>query len=187
MMLGERAEEDLGKRESLEVHIGKIVSTARRSVQALDEIVWAVNPDNDTFEGLIQYISHYADEFFENTSVSCRLEMPETLPTFMLPAEVRHDLFLVVKEAFNNVLKHSRASEVRVRVSADNAAVTIELEDNGCGFDPGKNGGNRVGNGLANMRKRIEGLGGELRLISAPSDGTKLNIKVNLQPPMRPD
>jgi ligand-binding sensor domain-containing protein/signal transduction histidine kinase len=186
MMLGERAEEDLGKRENLEVHIGKIVSTARRTVQALDEIVWAVNPDNDTFEGLVQYISHYADEFLENTNVRCRLEMPEALPTFVLPAEVRHDLFLVVKEAFNNILKHSHATEVRVRVSADNAVVAIEIADNGSGFDPGKNGGTRVGNGLANMRKRIQGLGGELHLTSAPSDGTKLSIKVNVQSPLKP-
>jgi signal transduction histidine kinase len=180
MMLGERAEEDLGRRENLEVHVGKIVSTARRTVQALDEIVWAVNPENDTLEGLVQYISHYADEFFENTSVSCRLEMPEALPAFILPADVRHDLFLVVKEAFNNILKHSQASEIRVRVSGDGMAVVIEIEDNGCGFDPQKNGGGRVGNGLTNMRKRIEGLGGELRLASAPSAGTKLHIKVKV-------
>jgi len=182
MMLGERAEEDLGKRENLAVHVGKIVTTARRTVQALDEIVWAVNPENDTFEGLVQYISHYADEFFENTSVSCRLEMPEALPAFNLPADVRHDLFLVVKEAFNNVLKHSQASEIRVRVSGDEAAVTLEIVDNGCGFDPQKNGGGRVGNGLINMRRRIEGLGGELALASAPGQGTKLSMRVKVQP-----
>lgn len=182
MMLGERAEEDLDKRENLGVHVGKIVTTARRTVQALDEIVWAVNPANDTFEGLVQYISHHADEFFENTSVSSRLEMPETLPTFVLPAEVRHDLFLVVKEAFNNILKHSQASEVRVRISANDTAVTIEIEDNGCGFDIAKNGGGRVGNGLTNMRKRIEGLGGELCLASAPSAGTKLKVRVKVKP-----
>jgi ligand-binding sensor domain-containing protein/signal transduction histidine kinase len=184
MMLGERAGEDLDKRESLGVHVGKIVTTARRTVQALDEIVWAVNPANDTFEGLVQYISHHTDEFFENTSVSSRLEMPEALPAFVLPAEVRHDLFLVVKEAFNNVLKHAHASEVRVRVSGDDTAVTIEIEDNGCGFEPAKNGGGRVGNGLTNMRKRIEGLGGELCLSSAPSEGTKLRVRVKVKPPL---
>jgi two-component system NarL family sensor kinase len=106
--------------------------------------------------------------------------MPEALPAFILPADVRHDLFLVVKEAFNNILKHSQASEIRVRVSGDGMAVVIEIEDNGCGFDPQKNGGGRVGNGLTNMRKRIEGLGGELRLASAPSAGTKLHIKVKV-------
>ena len=184
MMLGERAGEDLDRRESLELHVGKIVTTARRTVQALDEIVWAVNPDNDTFEGLVQYISHHADEFFENTSVSCRLEMPETLPTLVLPAEVRHDLFLVVKEAFNNILKHSHASEVRVRVSGDDTTVMIEIEDNGCGFDPGKNGGGRVGNGLTNMRKRIEGLGGEVCITTAPSQETKLKVSVKVKSPL---
>ena len=184
MMLGERAEEDLAKPEAIGVHVGKIVNTARRTVQALDEIVWAVNPDNDTFEGLVQYISHHADEFFENTGMSSRLEMPETLPALALPADLRHDLFLIVKEAFNNILKHSHASEVRVRVSGDNTTVTIEIEDNGCGFDPGKNGGSRVGNGLTNMRKRMEGLGGELCLTSAPTQGTKLKVRVTVRPPL---
>jgi ligand-binding sensor domain-containing protein/signal transduction histidine kinase len=185
MMLGERAEEDLDKRENLGVHVGKIVTTARRTVQALDEIVWAVNPANDTFEGLVQYISHHADEFFENTNVASRLEMPEALPTIVLPADVRHDLFLVVKEAFNNILKHSHASEVRVRVSGDDTAVMIEIEDNGRGFDPAMHVGGRVGNGLTNMRKRIEGLGGELHLTSAPSKGTKLKVRVKVEPPLR--
>jgi Histidine kinase-, DNA gyrase B-, and HSP90-like ATPase len=106
----------------------------------------------------------------------------EALPTIVLPAEVRHDLFLVVKEAFNNILKHSQASEVRVRISANDTAVTIEIEDNGCGFDPAKNGGGRVGNGLTNMRKRIEGLGGELCLASTPSQGTKLKVRVKVKP-----
>ena len=120
----------------------------------------------------------------ENTTVSCRLEMPEELAAFVLPAEVRHDLFLVVKEALNNVLKHSHASEVRVRVSGDQAAVLIEIEDNGRGFASGTNGDGRVGNGLTNMRKRIEGLGGEFCLTSIPSQGTKLTARVKVKPPL---
>ena len=104
----------------------------------MDEIVWAVNPENDTLEGLVQYISHYADEFFENTPVSCRLDMPVELPAIVLAAEARHDLFLIVKEAFHNILKHAQASEVRVEVSAQNSVVQIAIEDNGCGFDPGE-------------------------------------------------
>jgi signal transduction histidine kinase len=80
------------------------------------------------------------------------------------------------------VLKHAHASQVRVRVSGDDGAVTIEIEDNGCGFDPTNNGSGRVGNGLTNMRKRIEGLGGKLYLSSAPGQGTKLKVRVQVEP-----
>lgn len=176
MMLGERAEEGLANREQVGVHVGKIVSSARRTVQALDEIVWAVNPENDTLDGLVEYISHYADEFFENTKVSCRLEMPVQLPALPLSAEARHDLFLVVKEAFHNVLKHAGATEVSVRVGYTGNRVEIVVADNGCGFDPAQTPSVRHGNGLGNMQKRLESLGGRLDLTSAPGQGTRLSI-----------
>jgi signal transduction histidine kinase len=182
MMLGERAEDGLGQREDVGVHVRKIVTSARHTVQALDEIVWAVNPENDTLEGLVEYISHYADELFEDTNVGCRLEMPMKLPAFTLSAEVRHDLFLVVKEAFHNVLKHAQATEVRVQVAVGGRTLEILIEDNGCGFEPGGARDGRRGNGLGNMHKRIEGLGGELELSSAPGSGTRLRIKVRLNP-----
>ncbi len=176
MMLGERAEDGLGKREDVALHVGKIVATARGSVQALDEIVWAVNPENDTLEGLVEYISHYADEFFENTTVGCRLDIPVHLPSLTISAEVRHDIFLVVKEAFNNIAKHSRASEVHVEISVADSTLRILVEDNGCGFDPSHPPAARKGNGLGNMHKRIETLGGQLELTSAPAQGTRLKL-----------
>ena len=174
MMLGERAEEGLANKEEVGVHVGKIVVSARRTVQALDEIVWAVNPENDTLDGLVEYLSHYADEFFGNTNVSCRLEIPVQLPALTLSAEVRHDLFLVVKEAFNNVLKHAKATEVQVQVSCEQSKLEIVVGDNGCGFDEAQNPGGRMGNGLHNMRKRIENLGGTFEIASAPGKGTRL-------------
>ena len=76
MMLGERTHEDIGRPEELAVHAGKIVTSARAAVQALDEIVWAVNPENDTLDGLVGYLNQYANQFFEGTNVKCRLEMP---------------------------------------------------------------------------------------------------------------
>jgi signal transduction histidine kinase len=178
MMLGQRAEEGLVNREDVGVHVNKIVASARSTVQAMDEIVWAVNPENDSVEGLIGYIGHYADEFFEDTNVRCRLEIPVKLPGTNLPAEVRHDLFLVVKEAFNNVLKHARASEVRVRVVAADSTLAISIEDNGCGFDLQQTSPSR--NGLRNMHRRLEAHGGGLAVVSSPEHGTQLRITAKL-------
>jgi ligand-binding sensor domain-containing protein/signal transduction histidine kinase len=180
MMIGERAEEDLARREDVGMHVEKMVGSARHMVRALDEIVWAVNPENDSVEGLVEYISHYADEFFEDTNVRCRLEFPNSLPASILPAEVRHEVFLVVKEAFNNLLKHSGASEVRVLMNEAKSRIEISIEDNGCGFDPNCTGNGRKGNGLPNMRKRITTLGGQLAVESAPRKGTRIKVSIPL-------
>jgi signal transduction histidine kinase len=176
MMLGERAEEGLEKRDGVGVQLGKIVTTARHTVQALDEIVWAVNPENDSLEGLVQYIGHYADELFEDSPIRCRLELPAELGACNLTAEVRHDLFLAVKEAFNNILKHSKASQVHVKVTTQTNALEILIEDNGCGFDSEAASSNGKGNGLRNMRKRIETIHGQLNLTSTSGRGTTIKV-----------
>jgi ligand-binding sensor domain-containing protein/signal transduction histidine kinase len=180
MMLGERAEEGLVNHEEVGLHVRKIIASARGTVQSLDEIVWAINPENDTLDGLVSYISHYADEFFESTNISCRLEVPDKLPSVILPAEVRHDLFLVVKETFNNCLKHSGASVIRLCVSSQADFMTIRIEDNGCGFESNVPGSGRKGNGLQNMRKRINSLGDQFTITSAPGQGTQVSFTVKL-------
>jgi signal transduction histidine kinase len=179
MMLGHSAEEGLTRRQDVGAQVQKMVHSAHSTVQALDEIVWAVNPQNDTLDGLVAYIGHYADELFENSSIHCRLEIPFELPALFLAAEVRHNLFLVVKEAFHNVLKHSGASEAHLRIAATTRSLEIEIEDNGCGFESGiHRDGGRKGNGLENMRKRISSLGGQMEMASAPGQGTKLTFRV---------
>jgi len=187
MMLGERVAEDINKPEALAGHVDKIVTSARATVQAMDEVVWAVNPENDSLDGLIGYINQYATQLFENTKVGCRLEMPQMSPRLMLPAEVRHDLFLAVKEALHNVLKHAGASEVHVRVTESQGTVEIEVKDNGCGFDVvatnGHSDGNRAraGHGLANMRKRMQEIGGEMKVTAAAGKGTQLTFAVTVK------
>jgi signal transduction histidine kinase len=112
--------------------------------------------------------------------VNCRLELPVELPPFSLAAETRHNLFLMVKEALNNALKHSGASKVRVGVTVENDSMQIIVEDNGHGFDAGALG-DRTGNGLQNMRKRIESLGGQFEISSAPQRGTSLKAVLKLK------
>jgi signal transduction histidine kinase len=179
-MLGEQCREDIAKPPELAIHTEKIVSYARATVQALDEIVWAVNPKNDTLDALVGYLNQYASQFFEGTSVRCRLDVPEALSSLVLPAAVRHDLFLVVKEALNNVLKHAQASEVSVAIAESAGVLEIAIEDNGCGFDAASSGGSRAGDGLNNMRTRMAKIGGGFSLASLPRQGTKLRLTVKL-------
>jgi signal transduction histidine kinase len=181
MMLGQRVLEDVSQPGELTVHAQKIVTSARATVQSLDEIVWAVNPNNDTLDELVGYLNQYASQFFEGTSIKYRLEMPRRPSRQMFPAEIRHNLFLTIKEALNNVLKHSQASEVRVGINETRGKLEIIVADNGRGFNQNEGGHARKGNGLENMRKRMIELGGESHLTSVPGKGTELKFTIRLK------
>ncbi len=187
MLLGTRAEQDLAENKEITPHLQKIIASCGATIQAMDEIVWAVNPENDTLEGLVAYLSQYAERFFEDTPIRCRFELPIQSSAFALPAEVRHDLFLAIKEALNNVLKHSGASEVSVQVTAEGDVARIVIEDNGRGFDSNHSANGRVGNGLKNIQRRVDEHGGRLEVSTTPGKGTRLaliiTVKQNPAPP----
>lgn len=156
----------------------RIDEATREVVHTLDEIVWAVNPKNDTLDRLVAFIGQYAEDFFEITPMRCRLDLPTDVPPVPLSAEMRHNLFLVVKESLNNIVKHSEASEVKVTLVYKQPKLEIRVEDNGKGFlleeaDPTRNG-------LMNMKKRIENGGGKLELQSEKGKGTRITLEVKL-------
>jgi signal transduction histidine kinase len=152
--------------------IQQVRGRAREMVTALDEIVWAVNPKNDSLIELVNYFGHFADEFFRPTSIRCRLDIPKELPNRPVTAELRHHLFLAFKEAANNAARHSGATEVRVRVETRETSVVISLEDNGCGFEERVTSDQRRGNGLTNMKQRLETVGGHTQIQSIVGQGT---------------
>ena len=152
----------------------RIGAQARAAVQALDEIVWATNPKNDNLPRFAEYVCRFADEFFEDGPVRCWQEVPTDLPNVALGADVRHNVFLAVKEAFNNVLKHSGAKEVWLRLALADSRVSLEIEDNGRGFSPQQTAPGR--NGLDNMKTRLTECGGQAEIISQPGKGTKLRF-----------
>ncbi|HEX3720615.1 MAG TPA: two-component regulator propeller domain-containing protein [Verrucomicrobiae bacterium] len=141
-------------------------------VNALDEIVWAVNPKNDDLNSLVIYICQYAERFLQPASLSCRFQIPNQLPAIPLDAEQRHNLFLAWKEALHNVVKHSAASGLRLSVTVESKTLRMTLEDDGRGF--AENGGTPEGDGLRNMRERLRQLGGHCEIASAPGRGTRV-------------
>jgi signal transduction histidine kinase len=143
-------------------------------VASLDEIVWAVNPANDSLPHLATYFCQFAEEFLRPTSIRCRLDVADSLPMLPLTSEVRHNLYLAVREALNNVVKHSRATEVWLRIHSEEGALRIALEDNGCGFEAGSAA--ETGEGLANLRRRLEKIGGHFEYDSKPGAGTTCRI-----------
>lgn len=173
-----RAEKD--NPSQVEAHAEKLSEAANHTVRALDEIVWAVRSDSDTLQSLVDYIAHVASELFEGNRTRCRLDLPADLPALTLPPDLRHNIFLIAKEALTNVLKHAQGSQAQVEIKIDGREFKLVITDDGRGFDPAAKTAAQPNNGLGNMRRRAEAIGGSLNLTSAPGKGTRLELKVNL-------
>jgi ligand-binding sensor domain-containing protein/signal transduction histidine kinase len=173
-LLGEMAEEDKNAPQEIESHARQISQTARDTSRALDEIVWAANPQNDTLEGLVNYACKYAQDYLALAGLRYRLEVPASLPATVIPPDLRHNVFLAFKETVNNVVKHARASEVKIRLRLNGDKFTLEVEDDGRG--PGEAATKTGRNGLRNMRKRMEDVGGEFALEPGVERGTRVRL-----------
>jgi signal transduction histidine kinase len=159
--------------------LGQISDTSRSVMEEMSQIIWALNPKNDTLAGLVAYLRRFAYEFLEPTTVKCAFDLPENLPDVALSVEVRRNIYLVVREALHNVMKHSGATRVNLRLRIEDFRFKIFIKDDGKGFDPGKL--KFPGNGLVNMRKRMSDIGGEILIKSEPGSGTEIELIVSLK------
>jgi ligand-binding sensor domain-containing protein/signal transduction histidine kinase len=177
-LLGEMAESDKNSPAEIESHAQQISQTARETTRALDEIVWAVNPSNDTLDGLVNYACKYAQEYLTLAGLRYRAEVPSQLPAIPIPPEVRHNVFLAFKEAVNNVVKHAQASEVWIRLRLQSGNFVLSIEDNGRGLGGLDARAVQTRNGLRNMRKRMEDIGGQFETGAAAEQGTIIRLTV---------
>ena len=159
--------------------INKISESNKEVVQKIDEIVWAINPKNDNLKNLTAYLSEYAEDFFESSDISCRYDFPLEITPYILSSEVRHNIFLVFKEILNNIIKHSGADKVFIKLSEGKNEFNLLIQDNGKGIDNTEIEVN--GNGLANMKDRIEKIGGKFYIDSSSESGTKITISIILE------
>jgi len=180
-LLGELAEADKDLPDEVEDHAQQICNTARETTRALDEIVWAANPSNDTLEGLINYVCKYAQEYLALAQLRYRLDVPSPVPTVTLQPEVRHNIFLAAKEAVNNVVKHADATEARVALRLEESGFTLEIADNGRGPGGTETKAAKSRNGMRNMRKRMSDIGGNFLMGPAPGGGSIVRLTVPLK------
>ena len=156
--------------------VRQIATMSRQGIKSLDEIVWAVNPRNDTLPDLLDYAGQYAVDFLQAAGIPCRVDFPNTPPAREIPAAVRHGLFLAVKEALHNIVKHARAGEVWLRVSVTDSALQWVIEDNGRGFDHRPD--DALADGVRNMEQRLKEFGGKCSVESRPGAGTRISFEV---------
>jgi len=178
--VAEMAEHRAGAGGELPDLMHTIRETTRTLVQSMDEIVWTINPRNDTLENMANYLVHYTEEFLRVTGITYQLDVPVTLPDAALSADVRHSLFMTAKEALNNAVKHAKPSRIRLALELTDGRLIITVEDDGVGFSPQSDRG--TGSGLGSMRHRLESVGGRLELQTAADGGTTVCMSLAFPP-----
>lgn len=158
---------------SLKADIDDLLKTSEEMNLSMREMLWSLNSDNDNLSNFIQYVGFYADSFFKKTNIKVIIDKKLHSSDAKMSSEVRRNLFLCVKEALNNIYKHSKAENVEFKFSLKNNEFVMKIKDDGVGFSPK----NIRGNGLNNMKRRMENLLGDFEMI--PSDkGVTLIFKI---------
>ena len=165
----------------------KIGHTARELIDKMDEIVWSMNKDYDTLDDLLAFLRHHIVEWMDVPGIDTHIDLPDQVPAMTITGEQRRNVYLVVKEALHNVIKHAAATSVHIGVTVDRS-LDIVIQDNGKGLPEG--GTRRWGNGLKNMRQRMEHLGGKFEMSGgdgkglpeeAAGRGTKVRVSLPLK------
>jgi signal transduction histidine kinase len=177
-MVGDLVRQQLGHSGSEQVLAGRLSESARELTRTMGEVIWATDPDKDTLRSFALFVTRYAERFFVESALRLRFDIPDELPDIAVPAEVRNSLFMVTKEALNNVAKHANASELRIKLELVDRELRLCFEDNGRGFSPSQD--RKEGHGLTNMQNRLRDLGGECRIESAPGEGTTIHVSFRL-------
>ena len=162
--------------EPIEEDVNKIREYSHEMIDKMGEIVWALNEKNDSLSDLLSYTRAYTVEYLSQNGIDCKTEMPDSFPSVFVSGEFRRNIFLTIKEALHNVVKHSQATEVKLTINI-NHHLSIKLKDNGTGFD--QNNIRSFSNGLSNMESRLKEIGGKIEISN--KQGTLVNLSIPLK------
>jgi signal transduction histidine kinase len=165
--------------EKARADFDRISRMCRELVSALYETVWAVNPENDNLDALGNYLCQMVNQLCEPSQCRCRFRMSDLPREVQVSSQTRHNISMAVKEAVHNVIKHAQASEVVMRVDLTGNLLSIMVQDDGCGFEPT---GHYDGNGLNNMKRRLEDIGGTSFIERQPGKGTTVHFQLVIPP-----
>jgi len=195
-MISEAPVNTCEQRKDNNVQLIKVASSARDMISKLNVIVWALNPKYDNLDSLASYLRRYFGEYLENFGILFKTDFPEKIPDIPITPDTRRNIFYAVQEAIHNAVKHAACSEICLSLqphpptsspqgegakgerSSCLNQLTITIQDKGKGFEKLKPGAG--GNGLLNMKKRAEDLGGSFEIQSSPGNGTRIRFVINL-------
>ena len=156
----------------------QLTANARQAVDTLDQVVWAVNPRNDTLANVADYLTHVTISYLNPLGITCRIDAPPEWPILTVRAQTRHQLILAFKEALQNLAKHAQATLAVLHLELNDAELTVQLTDNGKGLPPELVGMEK--DGLDNMQARLQSIGGTAEIISPPEGGTQVRFVLSL-------
>lgn len=171
--------EAIGMRRQKHLPIEEEVSSIRNfsdeMIDKMGEIVWALNEKNDTVSDLLSYTRSYAVEYLAQNGIKCHIQEPENIPPLNVSGEFRRNIYLTVKEALHNIVKHAEATDVWIKIEMSNWLI-IKIKDNGIGIN--NSSPSPFGNGITSMRNRIKELKGIFEVES--KDGTEIRLTAPL-------
>lgn len=173
-ILSEVAQADLAK-EKVQPLLSEIGGHSRQLLDRLDDIVWSVNPKNDSLAQLVPRMKLFANELLGMKNISIVFDTPDDIPPLSMSMESRRNFYLIYKEALHNIFKYAEASQVNIRIHPADKELQLGISDNGKGFDMHTQA---KGNGLGNMQVRAEELKGKLSISSTPGQGTTVNLSI---------
>lgn len=180
-MLSEVARNQAAK-DSPEIveRLALVARTSLESVDAMSDIVWAVNPKRDHLHDLTERMRRFASDTFTARDIEFEFSTPDASQDIRLGADLRRQVYMIFKESVNNIAKHSRCTQADIGLGIRGSYLILKLSDNGKGFDIEKAGDGYGGNGLTTMRRRAETIGGTLEIVSQQGKGTIITLKVRV-------
>ncbi len=154
-----------------------IAEKAQSLVTALDTIVWAVDPQKDTLPALASFVGSFVEEYTAAAALDCRIDIQQSLPERPLSSDFRHSIFLAVKEAVHNAVKHAHARRITLEMFLAGENLNIRVVDDGCGFDLQNHS---AGNGLMNLQQRLANLRGICNIRTSPGNGAAVSFSLPL-------
>ncbi|MEI6644859.1 MAG: histidine kinase [bacterium] len=178
-MMSDLAQDEAGENRGIQSRLHQITGQAQQTVRRLEEIVWAVNPANDTVERFVSFFCKFAQAYLELSGVASRFDVAGELPDLPLTSLHRHNLFLAAKEALHNAVRHGQPTEVTLNIALRDRELIVTVADNGCGFidTPGLS----MAHGSGNMRQRMKAVGGKFKRNSTPGKGTVVELTLPVQ------
>ncbi|MFT3826111.1 MAG: two-component regulator propeller domain-containing protein [Chitinophagaceae bacterium] len=158
-------------------YLQKISDNSNRMMEAMDDIVWSINPMNDSMQRIAARMREFATGVLEAKNIDFTFKVDEQVKDLKLDMEARRDIFLIFKEAVNNLAKYAQCKRAAIEISIQKNTMLMKIEDDGTGFDINTADS---GNGLNNMKKRAQSLRASLHIHSQTGKGTTVLLKVPL-------